>query len=141
MKRAQPHPLLWLAEPLQNDPSFENRPMFGGRSIYLGGRMVLYLAFKEEPWRGVLVPVEREHHASILAEFPALAPHPILPKWLYLPEAAAGFETLAARIVGRIRALDPRFGIVPEAKRPRAARRKPAPAKRKPARRRPKRRG
>jgi hypothetical protein len=46
-----------------------------------------------------------------------LSPHPILPKWLYLPEAAASFERDAQRIVARIRQLDPRFGIVPPAQR------------------------
>lgn len=123
MKHPAPHPLTWLVEPLQENPSFENRAMFGARAIYFDGRMVLCLAMKEEPWRGVLVPTERENHAALRAEFPVLTPHPILPKWLYLPESTASFETVAMRLVGLIRALDPRLGIVPPAKRPRAKKR------------------
>jgi len=111
--------LLWLTEPLRDNPTYIDRPMFGGRSVYFDGRMVLFLATKREPWRGVLVTVEREHHASILAQFPSLKLHKILPKWLYLPESMPSFERDAQAIVECIRGLDPRFGIVPKAKRKR----------------------
>ena len=93
--------------------------MFGAQACYLNGLLVLVLSDKEEPWRGVLVPCEREQHAAITREFPALAPHPVLPKWLYLPESCATFERDAQAIVARIRQLDPRFGIVPPAQRAR----------------------
>ncbi len=120
-----PHPLLWLAEPLQDDPSYLDKAMFGGRAVHYGGRFVLYLSWKEEPWRGVLVPTEREHQPALIAEFPALAPHPVLPRWLYLPEAAPTFEADAARLVALIRRLDPRLGVVPgaSAKKPAKTRR------------------
>ena len=111
------HPLLWLAEPLRENASFLDRPMFGGRAVYYDGRMVLYLTMKAEPWRGVLVPAERTEHAALLAEFPVLAPHPVLPKWLYLPESAPSFERDAQRLVALIRALDPRIGVLPGAAR------------------------
>jgi len=114
------HPLLWLTEPLRDTPGFEDRAMFGGRAIYYDGRMVLYLTMKEEPWRGVLLPTERESQAALVTEFPALRPHAVLPKWLYLPETEASFERDAQRLVALIRALDPRIGVVPENKRPRA---------------------
>lgn len=115
--------LLWLAEPLQDNPTYLDRPMFGGRSIYFDGRMVLYLATKREPWRGVLVTVEREHHTSIMAQFPALKPHKVLPKWLYLRESAPTFERDAQAIVECIRRLDPRFGIVPAERKKRPQKR------------------
>jgi hypothetical protein len=118
--------LLWLAEPLADNPTYIDKPMFGGRSIYFDGRMVLYFATKREPWRGVLVPCEREHHASILAQFPVLKPHKVLPKWLYLPESASSCERDAQAIIECIRRLDPRFGIVPKVKK----RKKAAKAKR-----------
>ena len=117
--------LFWLAEPLADNPTFLDRPMFGGRSIYFDGRMVLYLTTKREPWRGVLVPVEREHHASIVAQFPALKPHSVLPKWLYLRESEPTFERDAQAIVECIRRLDPRFGIVPPQKKRRSGMRRP----------------
>ncbi len=115
VKRINRH--LWLVEPLEDDPTFLLRPMFGGKAVYLHGRFVLYLADKDEPWRGVLVPTEREHQPSLIADRPALAPHPVLPKWLYLAEAADSFETDAQWLVHRARAADPRIGIDPPSKR------------------------
>ena len=115
-----PHPLLWLAEPLQDDPSYLDKAMFGGRAVHYGGRFVLYLSWKEEPWRGVLVCTAREQHASLMQTLPALTPHPVLSKWLYLPEARGDFETVAARIVELVRRRDPRVGVMPSVRRRRA---------------------
>ena len=121
------HPLAWVVEPLEGEATLLIRPMFGGRAVDVGGRFVLYLTAKEEPWRGVLVPTERVHQPSLMADFPALTPHSILPKWLYLPEAAGSFERDVAELVRRIRSGDPRIGIEPAPRRPRA---KARPAKR-----------
>ena len=114
------HPYQWLWEPLEDDPTFLLRPMFGGKSAYLDGRLMLYFTAGDEPWRGVLVCTERVHHASLLAEFPALAPHPILGKWLYLPETADRFESTAERLVALARRRDPRLGVDPQPKRRKA---------------------
>jgi len=111
------HPYQWLWEPLEDDPTFVLRPMFGGKAVYLDGRLTLYFTAGAEPWRGVLVCTERVHHASLLAEFPELAPHPILPKWLYLPETASHFESAGERLVALGRRHDPRLGIEPKKKR------------------------
>ena len=102
----------WLWEPLQSDPTFLLRSMFGTRAAYLDGRLVLCFCARQEPWRGVLVCTEREHQASLRAEFPSLLPHPILPKWLYLPESSDAFESIATRLVRAARARDPRLGII-----------------------------
>jgi hypothetical protein len=80
--------------------------------------LVLVLADGDEPWRGVLVPTERESHAALMAEFPALASHPVLGKWLYLPESATSFERDAEKLVECVRRLDARIGVLPEKKRP-----------------------
>jgi hypothetical protein len=120
---------LWLLDELRELPTCEVRPMFGAQSCYFNGLLVLVLADGEEPWRGVLVPCEREQHAAIQREFPALSPHQVLPKWLYLPESAASFERDAKTIVVRIRQLDARFGIVPPGKRSKSAKRSPGPAR------------
>jgi hypothetical protein len=122
VKRVNRH--LWLLEPLEELPGFEVRAMFGSRAAYFNDLLVLVLCDGEEPWRGVLVPTERESHAALIAEFPALASHPVLGKWLYLPESAASFERDAQRLVRCIRALDARIGVVPERRRPAAAGRK-----------------
>lgn len=110
----------WLFEALEDLPTFQERRMFGSLAGYFNGLLVLALCDGEEPWRGVLVPTERDSHPALLAEFPALAPHPVLGKWLYLPEAAASFERDAQSIIERIRRLDPRIGVLPERKRAKA---------------------
>lgn len=115
------HPLAWVIEPLEAEPTLLVRPMFGGKAVYLDGRLVLFLAARKEPWRGVLVPTFHLHHASLQDERPALLPHPILPKWLYLPETAPEFESTTAWVVARIRARDARIGIEPAGKRRKTA--------------------
>jgi hypothetical protein len=111
----------WLWEPLETDPTFVLRSMFGARAVYLDGRLVLCFCAREEPWQGVLVCTEREHHAALNAEFPDLAGHPILPKWLYLRESSDAFESTAERLVALARRRDVRLGITPP---PRHAKRK-----------------
>lgn len=108
------HPYEWLWEPLADDPGFVLRPMFGGKSAYLDGKLMLYFAAKSDPWRGVLVCTDRIHHAALIGEFPELAPHPILPKWLYLPETAETFERSARLLVSLARRRDPRIGVAPQ---------------------------
>ncbi len=119
------HPYAWLWEPLESDPSFVLGAMFGTKVVYLDGKLMLCFAARDEPWRGVLVGTEREHHAALRAELPSLSPHPILPKWLYLSESADDFERVAGRLVQLARQRDPRLGVAPKPKTPR----KPARAK------------
>ena len=116
-KTRRVHPYQWLWEPLEDDPTFVLRPMFGGKAAYLDGKLTLYFTAGEEPWRGVLACTDRVHHASLLAEFPELSPHPILPKWLYLPESADSFERVAERLVALARRRDPRLGVSPQPKK------------------------
>lgn len=113
---------LWLVEPLTGEPTLLVKRMFGCQAVYLEGRMVLCLADKDEPWRGVMVPMERAQHAAIMAERPTLAPHPVLPKWLYLSEGVDSFEADAQWLVQRIRRRDPRIGIIPPAAKRKARR-------------------
>ncbi len=116
--RATPvHPYAWLWEPLLSRHDVELRRMFSGQSLYIAGRLSLHFVAKEDPWRGVMVCTEREHHAALLADFSDLRPHPILPKWLYLPESADAFEKVARQLVILAGARDPRFGIVSPAKK------------------------
>jgi hypothetical protein len=124
--RAQPvHRHAWLWEPLEADPTFVLRAMFGTKAAYLDGKLMFCFAAKTEPWRGLLVCTDRDRQPALLTEFPALAPHPILPKWLYLPETADTFETVAARLVSLARRRDPRLGVLPSV---RARRRSPRPS-------------
>jgi hypothetical protein len=120
-KQRVEHPYAWLWEPLESDPGFQLKPMFGGKSAYVDGKLALYFAAKEEPWLGLLVCTDREHHASLMAEFPLLSTHSVLSKWLYLPESAEAFESNAKRLVALVRKRDPRFGVTPKPKKKRPA--------------------
>lgn len=121
------HPYAWLWEPLQERAGFVLRAMFGAKAVYLDGKLVLCFIARGEPWQGVLVATEREHHAALAAEFPALIPHPILPKWLYLADASDSFERTAERLVVLAGRRDPRIGIIPKPRKPRPA---PRPSRR-----------
>ena len=107
------HPLVWVAEPLLAEPTFLLKSWFGGRTIMLHGRHRLFLTTQGEPWQGVLICTFHEHQESLRAEIPALQQHPILGKWLYLPESTESFERDAKRLVQLVRARDPRIGILP----------------------------
>jgi hypothetical protein len=110
----QVHPHAWLWEPLEEEATFVLGAMFGTKVVYLGGKLMLCFAAKADPWRGILVCTEREYHGSLVAEFPSLAPHPILPKWLYLAESADDFERVGERLVALAVERDPRIGITPK---------------------------
>lgn len=121
-KAAKPeHPLQWLAEPLMDEPSLVLKSWFGGRTIMLHGRHHLVLMTQGEPWQGVLVCTSHEHHASLEDDLPSLIQHPVLGKWLYLPEQVDSFERDARQLVQLVLAGDPRLGIEPtKRKKPRA---------------------
>ena len=111
------HPHAWLWEPLETDATFVLRAMFGTKAVYLDGKLMFCFATKKEPWCGVLVATDRQHHASLIAEIPVLVPHPILPKWLYLSESSDSFEQKAEDLVRLARRRDVRLGVVPPSKK------------------------
>lgn len=111
------HAYAWLWEPLEGDPTFVLRPMFGTRAAYLDGRLQLCFSAQAEPWRGILVCTDRVRQESLRRDWPELVPHPVLPKWLYLPESADGFERVAEKLVQLARRRDPRIGVAPQPKR------------------------
>jgi hypothetical protein len=114
------HPLQWLADPVSGEPTFVFKAWFGGRTIMLHGLHTLFLTTQGEPWQGVLVCTFHEHHDSLLAEFPSLVKHPVLGKWLYLPETSETFERDAKQLVQLARARDPRIGITPSPRKKKA---------------------
>ncbi|MGD1074761.1 MAG: hypothetical protein ABR903_01580 [Thermodesulfovibrionales bacterium] len=46
-----------------------------------------------------------------MKDFKGMVQHPVLKKWLYLPEASEDFESLAIDLVEAIRLGDQRIGI------------------------------
>lgn len=110
-------PCEWLVEPLRSRPEFSVRRTFGCWSFYLGEKNVLlYVPAGDEDGEGILIPTSPEFHASLIAEFPGLAPHDFLKKWLCLGANADDYEETAAAIVRLILRGDPRVGVpVPSA--------------------------
>jgi hypothetical protein len=100
-----------VVEELLEEPSLLVATMFGFVTCYVHGRCMLALADKRPPWRGLLVPTAREHHAAMRALLPELVVHPVLGKWLYLNDAVDTFEEAARQLVALARADDPRIGV------------------------------
>lgn len=122
-KIKKPNPLQWVVEPIMEEPSYLEKPMFGCQACYLHGRLALVLADGDEPWNGLLIPTEKQFHDSIIQDFKDVVQHSVLKKWLYLPEASEDFETVASDIVEAVRMNDQRFGAEPKERK--ARKRKP----------------
>jgi len=118
-KKKPQNQLRWVVEAIMEEPSYIDRAWFGCRAIYLHGRLMLVLCSGEEPWNGLMIATEHELHASIRQEFTNVVQHPVLKKWLYLPEASEDFESVSSGIVEAIRIGDQRFGVEPQERKSR----------------------
>jgi hypothetical protein len=114
----------WIFQVFEDHPSFLTKRMFGGLAGYLFGRMMMVLV---EPtrtgrwkWHGVLICTEHAQQPAIVAEFPELAPHDILKKWLYIDSGHEAFEPTMQRVATAIARDDQRFGVYPHPKKERA---------------------
>jgi hypothetical protein len=105
----------WILEPLSEHPTFFTRRMFGGLAAYLFGRQMLLLVEPTKSgrwkWHGVLICTGFQQHASLQAEFPALIPHQVLRKWLFIDSTHEDFETTMEAVAKRIAGNDKRFGV------------------------------
>lgn len=115
------HPLEWVLEPLESHPAYFRRKIFGCEAAYVGGKLRLVVAAGGEPWNGLMVATRREAHPALRAEWKALAPHPVLGKWLYLSQDDPRFETVALAIARAVRQGDPRIGVEPRPRKRREA--------------------
>ncbi len=114
---ARAHLFHWVVEPLAEEASYLEKAMFGCEGCYLYGRLMLVLAARgRDPWNGLLVPTEKKFHISLRQDHKNLVTHPILRKWLYLPESKEEFEEAARALADSILANDPRIGVEPKAK-------------------------
>jgi hypothetical protein len=118
----------WILDAFEEHPTFFTKRMFGGLAAYLFERQMLVLVEPTKTgrwkWHGVLICTGHEHQPSIRAEFPALAPHAVLRKWLFVDSRHPKFESTMEGVAGRIAKNDARFGIVPRERVRRAARQK-----------------
>ncbi len=107
----------WIFEAFEGRPTFFTKRMFGGLAVYLHERQMLVLVEPTKTgrwkWHGVLVCTAHEHQASIRADFPALRPHEVLRKWLYVASTHRHFESTMEKVAARVARNDPRFGVVP----------------------------
>ena len=115
----------WIFQTFEGHPSFFTKRMFGGLAVYLFGRQMMVLV---EPtrtgrwkWHGVFICTEHLHQPAIIKEFPQLAPHDILKKWLYIDSRHERFESTMERVAEAIARDDHRFGIRPHAKQEKRA--------------------
>jgi hypothetical protein len=115
----------WIFQPFENHASFFTKRMFGGLAVYLFGRQMLVLVEPTKTgrwkWHGVLICTEHAHQRTIIEEFPQLAPHDILKKWLYIDSRHEDFEMTMRRVAEAIARDDPRFGIHPQPRKKRVA--------------------
>jgi hypothetical protein len=105
--------LLWVFEPIEDDPGFMSKRLFAFEAAYVDGLLCLAVGNGDEPWNGLLVCTSRERHADVIREFPELAPHPVLGKWLYLSQRNEEFEAVARAVVQMIQRRDSRVGVEP----------------------------
>jgi hypothetical protein len=113
----------WIFEAFDGRPTFFTKRMFGGLAAYLHERQMLVLVEPTKTgrwkWHGVLVCTGHERQASIRADFPALRPHDVLRKWLYIDSKHRNFERTMESVARRMSLNDRRFGIVPAVRRAR----------------------
>jgi hypothetical protein len=118
----------WILDAFAEHRTFFSKRMFGGLAAYVFERQMLVLVEPTKSgrwkWHGVLVCTGYEHHASIQAEFPALEPHEILRKWLFIDSRHDDFESTMEAVAKRIARDDPRFGILPGKPKKRKRRRR-----------------
>lgn len=108
----------WIFEAFVEQPSFFTRRMFGGLAAYLFERLMLLLVEPTKSgrwtWHGVLICTDYASHASIQAEFPALEPHAVLRKWLFIDSTHEDFESTMSAVAKCMARDDPRFGVLPK---------------------------
>jgi hypothetical protein len=111
----------WILDAFAGRPTFFTKRMFGGLAAYLHERQMLVLVEPTKTgrwkWHGVLVCTSHADQASICADFPALRPHRVLRKWLYIDSLHEDFESTMQAVAKRMARNDRRFGIVPRSAR------------------------
>jgi hypothetical protein len=105
--------LVWIFDAFDREETFMRRRMFGCDAAYVDGLLCLIAADRGAPWNGLLVCTSKERHAALMDELPALKPHPVIGKWLYVPQTDPAFESTAERLTARVLARDARIGVEP----------------------------
>jgi hypothetical protein len=106
--------LVWIFDAFERDSTYLCKRMFGSDAAYIDGLLCLVAADRGEPWNGLLVCTSQERHAALIAGMPALQPHPVLGKWLYVSQEDPAFETTAEQLTALVLARDARIGVEPK---------------------------
>lgn len=112
--------LVWIFDAFERDPTYIARRMFGADAAYLDGLLCLVASARDEPWNGLLVCTSVDRHAALMDELPALRPHPVLGKWLYISQEDPAFETVAEQLTALALARDARLGVEPKPRKSRS---------------------
>ncbi len=95
---SQKFDLLTHFERLFRIEDFDIKHMFGGMALYGHGKMLFCIMEDSEQnfykdkkfpypiWNGVLIPTHREFHEEFLKISKEFVPHPVLGKWMYIPQ-------------------------------------------------------
>lgn len=113
--------LAWILDAFERDPTYVRKRMFSADAAYIDGRLCITVGERDEPWNGMLVCTSHDHHAALINDIPALQPHPVLGKWLYVSQNDPAFESVVEHVVSLVLARDPRIGVEPKPKRSRKA--------------------
>src|SRR5690606_41496916 len=106
--------LAWVFDRLEHDPGYARSRMFGCETAYMDGMLCLAVSDRGDPSSGLLACTYHQHHAALIGEMPALRPHKVLGKWLYVPQDDPAFEDTAQRLAELVLARDPRVGVEPK---------------------------
>lgn len=110
-------------EDLSTQDSFYLKKFFRGLTIYVFGKAVAYLSnrpgdksfrgkrYKIDIWNGCLIPTNREYHAELLKLLKGTLVHPVIEKWLYLPQNSDHFEDSMNQLLEMIKRKNPLIGI------------------------------
>jgi hypothetical protein len=114
----------WVFDGFADHPTFRTKGMFGGLAVHLFDRQMMLLVEPTKSgrwnWHGVLVCTDYANHPSIQAQFPALKPHSVLKKWLFVDSGHEDFEETMEGVATRIADNDPRFGVYSKPRKPKA---------------------
>lgn len=126
---SQKFELLNYFEKIYQLEDFDIKHMFGGMALYGHGKMLFCIMedstqnfykdkiFPYPIWNGILIPTHREYHDQFIKISKEFVPHPVLGKWMYLPQTSENFEELAVKL--NLLALKNYeiIGIIPQSKK------------------------
>jgi hypothetical protein len=109
--------LVWIFKAFERDATRHSQADVGCDATYVDGLLCPVAADRDEPWNGLLVCTSQERHAALIEDMPALRPHPVPGKWLYVPQADPAFEDIAERMTSLVLSRDWHVGVEPKPRR------------------------